>query len=145
MLQKSKIGSKELFSFLTAHQNAGLEKLFVTWKALNFRRKNFELFTKGDYIPLQVTGDNQMAAVYARNFEDRWIIVAVPFGLASAREKELNLEAKESVIMLEQLPRQWTNLFTGEAITSNGYLPLKEILKEFSVALLYSFANGTEL
>jgi (1->4)-alpha-D-glucan 1-alpha-D-glucosylmutase len=145
ILQKANEGAKELFPFLRAHRNAGMEKLFVTWKALNFRRKNPALFTKGDYIPLQVTGDNQMAAVYARNFQDQWIIVAVPFALASSNQNEvLNLEATESVIMLEQLPHQWTNLFTGESITSNGHLPLKEMLKEFPVALLYNFENGKQ-
>ncbi len=140
ILAKEKEGSDMLFSFLVANRNLGMEKLFVTWKTLTFRKNNELLFTEGAFIPLQVTGGNQLACVYARNIESKWVLVAVPFGVTQQNQagEVLDLHAEESIIMLEYFPKQWTNLFSGKPIISNGYLPLKELFMDFSVALLYS-------
>ncbi|WP_276374137.1 malto-oligosyltrehalose synthase [Chryseolinea sp. H1M3-3] len=140
ILIKEKEGSDALFSFLTINRNMGVEKLFVTWKTLTFRKNHEALFTEGAYIPLQVTGGNQLACVYARNIENKWILVAVPFGITQQNQatETLDLHAEESIVMLEYFPKQWINLFSGKSVISNGYLPLKELYKDFSVALLYS-------
>jgi maltooligosyltrehalose synthase len=44
--------------------------------------------------------------------------------------------------MLEQLPRQWINIFTGKSLATNGYVPLKELFKDFPVALFVSQGIG---
>ena len=140
LVRKEKEGNAALLAFISENRALGVEKLFVTWKTLNFRRNNEPLFKVGEYIPLKITGDNQLAAVYARHYNNEWLIVAVPFGLASheKRNEILNPEEKEAVIMLEEFPTQWTNVFTGNVIASNGYLPLKEIIKDFPLGLLYA-------
>lgn len=83
-----------------------------------------------------------MACVYARNFENRWTLVAVPFGSGRKEREQLDFEEEEAVVMLEQLPRQWINIFTGKSLATNGYVPLKELFKDFPVALFVSQGIG---
>lgn len=140
IIQKEKEGAEALFKFLQSQRNVGMEKLFVTWKALNFRRNNLQLFLEGSYIPLQVNGNKHAACVYARNYNDRWAVVAVSFGAAvEANENErIDLEEGEPVVLLDQLPHKWTDLFSGRQIFSTGYIPLKELFRDLPVALLYA-------
>lgn len=139
LTQKEKDGHAALFAFLTEHRDKGIEKLFVTWKSLNFRKNNELFFRKATYLPLQVTGSTQMADVFARNYKDTWVLVAVPFGNTSEmKEATSNLPDEEGIVMREGLPDHWINLFSGESLISNGYLQLKELFKDFPVAFLYS-------
>lgn len=57
----------------------GRVKLYLTYKALHFRRANRELFAAGEYLPVEVTkpGDEH-ACAFARRLGDRWVLVAVP-------------------------------------------------------------------
>lgn len=142
IVHQEKTRPDELLTFLKENRSSGIEKLFVTWKALTFRRNNDELFSKGSYVPLHVTGGKKMACVYARNFENRWTLVAVPFGSGRKEREQLDFEEEEAVVMLEQLPRQWINIFTGKSLATNGYVPLKELFKDFPVALFVSQGIG---
>lgn len=57
----------------------GRIKLFLTHKVLRFRREHFELFAKGDYLPVPASGafaDSVFA--YARRFEGRTVLVVAP-------------------------------------------------------------------
>lgn len=40
------------------HIGDGRCKLYLTWKVLQFRREHEELFRRGDYVPLRVTGEH---------------------------------------------------------------------------------------
>jgi (1->4)-alpha-D-glucan 1-alpha-D-glucosylmutase len=42
--------------FKPSHYQDDRTKLYITWKGLNFRHQNAELFLQGEYIPLEVTG-----------------------------------------------------------------------------------------
>ncbi len=54
-------------------------KLYVTCKALQFRRDNEELFRDGAYLPLHVAGEQaQHVLAYARRLGNRFAIIAVP-------------------------------------------------------------------
>ena len=57
----------------------GRIKLFLTQKLLNFRRQNFDLFAKGDYVPLSATGAfSESVFAFARRFENRTLVVIAP-------------------------------------------------------------------
>jgi (1->4)-alpha-D-glucan 1-alpha-D-glucosylmutase len=128
-----------LFLYLSEHRSAGVEKLFVTWKSLNFRRDNVDIFRKGTYIPLNEKGNKQIASVYARNFENKWIIVAVPFGIAGQMKDQVwELDEHDTITLPAKFPDQWTNLFTGKTIASKGFLSLREMFSDFPVVLLYN-------
>jgi (1->4)-alpha-D-glucan 1-alpha-D-glucosylmutase len=139
IIQLEKRSVQSLFSFLAEHKTTAIEKLFVTWKSLNFRRSHEALFTEGTYIPLNEHGNKQIAAVYARHYKTEWVIVAVPFGIAKQIKDHVWHLSDEDVITLpEEFPHEWKNLFTGTSLTAKGHIPVRELFKDFSVALLYS-------
>ena len=43
---------------MVEHIGDGRCKLYLTWKILQFRREHEELFRRGDYVPLRVTGEH---------------------------------------------------------------------------------------
>jgi (1->4)-alpha-D-glucan 1-alpha-D-glucosylmutase len=57
----------------------GRLKLLVTWRLLTFRRRNHELFEKGDYVPLETHGERaRHLCAFARTLGRARLIVAVP-------------------------------------------------------------------
>src|SRR5690348_3291267 len=69
----------ELCSDLMANYQDGRIKMWVTMRALNFRREHHELFRSGSYTPLTTTNEKQEhVAAFARSYEDRSMVVAVP-------------------------------------------------------------------
>ncbi len=57
----------------------GKLKLYVTWKALGFRRAHAALFREGDYRPLNVTGcKSDHVCAYARQHGTLEVLVIVP-------------------------------------------------------------------
>lgn len=141
IIKMEKEGRDDLFSFLAVHRTTGIEKLFVTWKTLNFRKNNALIFREGAYLPLPVTGANPAAVVYARHYNDQWVLVAVPLDVARRSEaSELSKEGweNETILLPEHLPRNWKNVFTAKSIVSEGYLDLRELFDEFPIALLHS-------
>ena len=63
---------------LAGEPGDGRIKLYVTWRCLRFRRKQPQLFTKGEYLPLTVEGDAADRVVaFARRRHDSMAIVVV--------------------------------------------------------------------
>jgi (1->4)-alpha-D-glucan 1-alpha-D-glucosylmutase len=125
----------------------GALKLYITYRALNFRQAQAPLFLQGDYIPLEAKGAHGKHVVaFARRLEDSWAVVAVPrlvTGILPAGEHSFAPKVWEKHVL--SLPREapvdWVNLFTGEKITSplrqrSRSLPLDRLLVNFPVALL---------
>lgn len=134
-------GMGALLSWLQAHRLAGLEKLYVTWKTLQWRREHTSLFTEGEYYPL-ITGADATVVAYARVLQDQWVVVVAPLGRT--------VQATDQQLALPQgAPLHWKNLFTGEtwpASDQHHYLPLQPILATFPVALLVAGThNGKKL
>jgi (1->4)-alpha-D-glucan 1-alpha-D-glucosylmutase len=137
LVLKEQKGDQPLLEYVGQHRQRGLEKLYLIWKVLNFRKKNPLLFTEGEYLPLAVTGQEPSAMAFARSYRDKWIVVAIPMGLV----KHDTLPAQDSsqfLILPEHAPTQWTHLLTGESYASPNQLPIAEIFKAFPVALLHS-------
>ncbi|MEX2233561.1 MAG: malto-oligosyltrehalose synthase [Cyclobacteriaceae bacterium] len=139
LVVKEEKGKDALFEFLREHREAGIEKLYISWKTLNFRKSHPLLFTEGDYVPLAITGKKINAAAYARNRKDEWALVAFPFGLVK-HEMDLNAAGPDEqyVVLPENAPHQWMNFFTGEELEIPNQISLNEIFKDFPVALLVS-------
>ena len=126
----------------------GRVKLFVTWKALSFRRERKELFQDGAYVPLPVIGGlKEHALAFARNRGDAWAIAAVPrlaTRLAPPGEFPLGLGtwgARSAVRLPAEAPVRWRNAFTGEILHASGgdgakLLHLHALFHDFPVALL---------
>ena len=120
----------------------GRIKLYVTYKALNFRRQNRELFLEGEYVPLSCSGARKNNVVaFIRKKEDRWALVAVPRFTAKLGPPGERVWGESSLHLPPGAPVSWTNVFTGQPLAipddhRSGGLPLNRVFARFPVALL---------
>jgi (1->4)-alpha-D-glucan 1-alpha-D-glucosylmutase len=138
----------DFFSALLRDEQPGAMKLFLIWRALNFRATQRELFDSGDYLPLTTSGEHQgHVCAFARKWNDRTIVVIVPrlvFGLARGAELPPTGEIWKDTKV--QLPPAhpgdlFRNVLTRETVpviehASHAALELRQALKTFPVALL---------
>jgi (1->4)-alpha-D-glucan 1-alpha-D-glucosylmutase len=138
---------------LLAEPEDGRVKLYVTSRALNFRRQQRSLFMAGDYLPLEAAGRRSRCVVaFARRHEGREALaVAGRFftrlGVASTGESDvLRLEPEawgDTVLRLGSgvAGARFRDIFTGQELTvregeGGRHLPLAELLSPLPVALL---------
>jgi (1->4)-alpha-D-glucan 1-alpha-D-glucosylmutase len=131
----------------------GRIKLFVTYRALYFRRERRDLFLSGAYLPLSASGGNkEHVLAFARRYKTHWAIAAVPrlvTRLSPPGSFPLGQEAwgaRSGLLLPEGAPDRWRNAITGEEIrVSPGRgkktLPLHAVFRHLPVALL---ANVSE-
>jgi (1->4)-alpha-D-glucan 1-alpha-D-glucosylmutase len=131
--EKENETSAVFFSYLSDHRDLGVEKLFVTWRALNFRRRYSDIFIRGEYVPLTVSGSHPVACAYARVLDDQWVLVIIPLALATKHQW-----TDESVMLPQGMPGVLTNIFTRKKINVGEYLSLRETLLEFPLGFLTS-------
>lgn len=122
---KQKEHSEGFFEYLRAGRADGLQKLFVTWKALHCRRAYSDLFIEGDYIPLQ---SSTSLIAYARAHKQQWAVVIAPL--------PGGVDPAATVLLPAGAPSFWRNVFTGEEFDAKGVLSVAEVLKGFPVVLL---------
>jgi (1->4)-alpha-D-glucan 1-alpha-D-glucosylmutase len=133
---------------LLADWQDGRIKMFITYKALNFRRDRREIFDDGDYIPMEATAPvTENVCAFARRSGRRNVIVAAPrlmTGLAPRDALPLcgDIWGKSSVVVpFAEEGRRYRNIFTGEELTTVKQneavvLPLAGIFCNTPVALL---------
>jgi len=126
----------------------GVIKLYVTSRALCFRKSNGDLLAKGSYIPLRAVGGRQNHAIaFARALGRRCAIaVAGRFFMALGAEKTKPTgEAAwggSALLLRRDLSRAaYRDVFSGctiETVQRNGKhtLPLAEVFAHLPVALL---------
>ena len=131
----------------------GRVKLFLTYRALAFRRERQELFLSGAYLPLQASGgEKEHVLAFARRRETSWTVAAVPrlvTRLSPAGKFPLGQETwgtRSGLVLPKGAPDRWRNVFTGEELHLPGgrgekTLPLHAVFRSFPVALL---ANASE-
>jgi (1->4)-alpha-D-glucan 1-alpha-D-glucosylmutase len=123
--QREAKGLVSLLRDLVARRTDGRIKLYITYKALNFRRTHPDLFQSGTYQPLTVSGAQEHHVVaYAWHLEDRWALMAVPrfvIALSPASRPPVGKRLwKETQLHLpEGAPPHWQNVFTGESLTAS--------------------------
>jgi (1->4)-alpha-D-glucan 1-alpha-D-glucosylmutase len=135
-----KKGIVDLLNHIADKRKEGLEKLFVTWKALQCRNKLAALFLHGDYHPVYTTQECGIVA-YARQYEQQWVLVAAPVSDAIIRGREKELLSGICLSLPFDAPVNWKNEFTGETITVQNNLPLDAVFNAFPVALLTGESN----
>ncbi|MDT5294731.1 MAG: (1-_4)-alpha-D-glucan 1-alpha-D-glucosylmutase [Acidobacteriota bacterium] len=124
----------------------GRIKLYVTSRALNFRRRHAELFARGRYLPLHASGrraDNVIA--FARSLEgDAAVVLAGRFftRLGVGHEGALGLSADawgDTTLTLAGVEGgRYRDVLTGREfdVSEGGALRLAEVLSPLPVALL---------
>jgi (1->4)-alpha-D-glucan 1-alpha-D-glucosylmutase len=128
--------NERLLPFLFDHRDLGFEKLFVTWKALNFRKKFEHVFKVGEYLPLQLSKGEAVVCAFARRLQDHLVIVVIPIARGKNLRDAKSEWAHESIILDSDLRSTWTNIFTGNEIEAAAELTLTDALGSFPVALL---------
>lgn len=122
----------------------GRIKLWTSYNTLHLRKEHPEVFRKGSYLPLEVTGANSGHAVaFLREYQGKSVLVAVP-RLASTLMRgktEFPVAAAwgNAVISLPEASAEtFTNIFTGESVTARDpkSVPLSEVFASFPVAVL---------
>jgi len=117
-----------LIRYLAADPQRDEMKLWVTAKALAFRKGHRELFARGEYLPLRATGtyaDNLCS--FARRLDSRWVVVVAPRFLTRVREWE-----DTELVLPEGAPTEWHDVVTGLIPAS---WRVADLLREFPVAM----------
>ncbi|MGE5189222.1 MAG: malto-oligosyltrehalose synthase [Gemmatimonadota bacterium] len=130
----------------------GRIKLYLTHKALSFRRERADLFRDGAYLPVEASGGKKEHVLsFARRRGGDWILVAVPRLVTRiVRPGEFPLGqqawgAKLHLVLPGNSPDAWRNVLTGELLhgAAGGggrRLPVHALFNEFPVALLEGVA-----
>jgi (1->4)-alpha-D-glucan 1-alpha-D-glucosylmutase len=124
----------------------GSVKMYVTARALNFRRVRAELFARGRYLPLEARGrraENALAFARAHDGEACVAIAARFFtrlGVGAQGPLAVTAEAwGDTTLSLGELGAgRWRDAFTGREFEADegGALRLSEVLSPLPVALL---------
>ncbi len=126
----------------------GLIKLFVTSRALRFRRDNAALFGRGSYLPLRAAGKRQSNVfAFARALKQRQVIVLagrlfLQLGAAEAMPVGEQTWGDTVLMLRSELGNQeYRDVFTQRAVkprVQDGkvVLPLRQVFAQMPLALL---------
>ncbi len=147
--RESELGPLRLAEELTTNKGNGMIKLFLIYKALNYRKAHKELFEIGEYIPLESMGEKaNNLCVFARKIGNTRAIVVVPRFLTKlitgSNGLPLGKETwKDTVIIIPfaDVGARYRNIFTEEIVSIVSHkgaivLFLSELFSHFPVALL---------
>ncbi len=138
----SKTNLNKKVKTLITNYSSGKIKMYTLYKTLVLRRRDQNLFKKGEYLPLEVTGKagNKIIA-FARIFNGEWRVVIAPvlvtglFNYESLRPYNGHLE--DCFVQLPpNAPQEWDSVFTGGAFVAEGKIPLNDLFADFPIALL---------
>ncbi len=147
LTQQEGRGRESLLAQMLSHWEDGRLKLYIIYRALNFRKDSPDLFLQGDYLPLAAQGDrgNNLLA-FARKQENHWVLAAAArfyTQLASPGRPPIGGEAwGESVLVLPpEAPRRWVDILTGKTYNAKESatsltLPLQSICQHLPLAFL---------
>ncbi|SFU64982.1 malto-oligosyltrehalose synthase [Nitrosospira multiformis] len=120
----------------------GRIKLYLTWKALTFRREHEQLFREGDYLPLKAHGDcSEHVCVFARRRGNEILVVAVPRLLGRLIGEQHRFPVGKSIwtdtwveLPSDELREKWVNVLTGEILAAQR---TEEACRRFGLAPLF--------
>ncbi|TVM00073.1 MAG: malto-oligosyltrehalose synthase [Candidatus Brocadia sp. WS118] len=146
---ESEMALPELCRELALNKDNGKTKLYLIYKALNYRKANREIFERGEYAPLEAMGEKAMnVCSFVRKLGNSRLLIVVPrfFTRLIQQPDVLPLGKdvwKDSYIILshEETEKKYQNIFSGEIATTIRHkeaivLYLSEIFTHFPVALM---------
>ena len=116
----------------------GRIKLLMTQRLLRLRREQAELFKRGNYVPLTVSGEFADCCVaFAREHEGKWIAVLVPRLSSHVGFPPIGEKWKDTAAELPApFSRENTSeLFTGRTVGADSSLPLREAMSALPFAV----------
>ncbi len=145
LITRSQSEPVEMIKELTQNPFDGRIKLWLTFKLLQERKNNPELFLRGEYIPLEIIGaykDHLMA--FALKYKNNWMIVIVPLISSSLSDKPEGeylsqvLWKDTRVILPENTPRDWKNILSEKQTIIGESLRIEELFEDSGVIILKS-------
>jgi (1->4)-alpha-D-glucan 1-alpha-D-glucosylmutase len=126
-------------SELLEHWQDGGIKMKVTQALLQFRRQHPEVFSGGDYLPLETTGEKAEDIVaFLRKSGETEVLVVVPIRASSTPEAGRSSEWKDTAVRLPQA-RTWESVLTGGSVAARGDCILaSSLFSELPVAAFVS-------
>ena len=124
----------------------GRVKLFLIWKALEYRRREKDLFADGQYLLLEASGkakENVCAFVRCRG--KQWSVTVAPRLLTRLVDPDQlpvgEVWGSGSLLLPRNAPQRWQNVLTGETLSTDtagrmSALRLSNLFANFPVALL---------
>ena len=117
-------------------------KLYVTWKALGFRKAFREVFMGGEYIPLPAEGEKSahLCAFLKTGGENGWTVMACAprffVGLAAPGNPPVGEGVWKDTCLVLPAPFRFANVFTGGETATSGekgrhVIMLKDIFSDF--------------
>ena len=152
LMQEASAASSLYAEQLLTNWSDGRIKLYLIWKALGFRRQFGELFTDGEFVPLEASGArSENLTSFLRVSPKHSALVIAPKWLAnSGLRRDLGAPQEfwtDTRILGHELEaiRTWKNVFTGGSIDyetgSRRGILVADALRHFPVALLASDAT----
>ncbi|HLD48668.1 MAG TPA: malto-oligosyltrehalose synthase, partial [Desulfobaccales bacterium] len=156
LLNQVKLKVKEdpgsLIQELLRNWQDGTIKLYITYKALNFRKAHPDLFLQGDYIPIMTAGPHSRQVVaFARRQENSWAVAATArlfTKIFPAADTSLHpaVWQEDCLCLPDDAPKEWMDIFTGETIKSLPHgqsksLDLANLFQNLPMALLFGRAD----
>ena len=145
----------KLSKSLMQAKSDGRIKFYILYRTLHYRRDRQDLFTDGDYVPLNAKGmKSGHICSFMRSFKSDSAVVAVPrliAGLTGGREAAPFGEAvwKDTWLPLPNSRKgdSYRNIFTGEKIVAEERggltgLTVASFFQSFPVALLEPSTSG---
>jgi len=144
-LKRADVQRSTLLEDLLPSWRDGRAKMYVVYRALNFRRQEPELFLRGRYVPLRTAGKHrENVFAFMRQMGKRRCLVLTPrlvARLITRRRAPLGRDVwgATALMLPGGLPNRWENLLTGEIIDLKqrpGVCYLHQVFSRFPVALL---------
>jgi malto-oligosyltrehalose synthase/4-alpha-glucanotransferase len=130
-------------------RKSGKIKLWFLHTLLQARKAATDLFTDGEYIPLETDGayKNHILA-YARKHENDWCVVVVPLRLTvvsrQQRRNPVSLNWKDTRIILPPgAPLAWQEQIAGSHGKASGEIFVRDVFQEIPLAMLRLKKNQT--
>ncbi|MEM9984729.1 MAG: malto-oligosyltrehalose synthase, partial [Bacteroidota bacterium] len=133
---------KNPFKKLWKHRQAGPIKLWLTQASLLARQRFPELFSEGEYLPLEVQGKYaKHVMAYARRRGRQFAVILLPLyplTLSHGKAKHLlNLNWGDTQVLLPPLaPHDWQDQLGGRSLSTWKHLPVSEVFTQGPWALL---------
>jgi (1->4)-alpha-D-glucan 1-alpha-D-glucosylmutase len=147
--EKEDIDPGALMDRLVRSPCDGAIKLFVTHRALSFRRNHRQLFTAGSYVPLTASGSrsNHVVAFARQSSGGIMIALAGRFFLRLRNSHPApigDLWGNTAILLPKKIKHgSFQDVFTGQNLTvqeheGESYLQLSQVFSRCPVALLFS-------
>lgn len=145
--RESEVSLSDLARELTMNKENGMIKLYLIYKSLNYRRKESDLFQRGEYLPLEVMGKNfDNICSFTRRLGNKEMIIVVPRYFTRLIKEELpfgEIIWKDTFVIVPfaEENTKYYNIFTGEIVRTKNYkkaisLYLAEVFRSFPVAMM---------